>query len=103
MGHLSPELGVQQGDPLGPLFFALVLHQIVSSIHADDECLHLLLQAWYLDDGVLAGMKSSVLRALSLIESLGRPLGIYVNHEKCEVYSCNDITMLYQIFQLASL
>ena len=43
---------------------------------------------------VLAGTKSSVLRALSLIESLGRPLGIYVNHEKCEVYSRNDITML---------
>ena len=51
MGHLSTESGVQQGDPLGPLFFALVLHQIVSSIDADDECLHLLYQAWYLDDG----------------------------------------------------
>ena len=61
MGHLSSESGVQQGDPLGPLFFALVLHQIVSSIDADDECLHLLYQAWYLDDGVLAGTKSSVL------------------------------------------
>ena len=71
MGHLSSESGVQQVDPLGPLCFSLVLHQIVSSIHADDECLHLLYQAWYLDDGVLAGMKSSVLRALSLIESLG--------------------------------
>ena len=39
MGHLSSESGVQQGDSLGPLFFALVLHQIVSSIDADDECL----------------------------------------------------------------
>ena len=71
MGHLSPESGVQQGDLLGPLFFALVLHQIVSSIDADDECLHLLYQAWYLDDGILAGTKSSFLQALSLIEGLG--------------------------------
>ena len=45
MGYLSSESGVQQGDPLGPLFFALVLHQIVSSIDGDDECLHLLYQA----------------------------------------------------------
>ena len=61
MGHLCSESGVQQGDPISPLFFALVLHQYVSSIDTDDECLHLLNQAWYLDDGVLAGMKSSAL------------------------------------------
>eukprot|EP00731_Ephydatia_muelleri_P023010 Em0015g593a len=53
--QLSSEAGVQQGDPLGPLFFALVLHKVVSAIDADDECLDLLFQAWFLDDGVLAG------------------------------------------------
>ncbi|KAL5474501.1 hypothetical protein EMCRGX_G026456 [Ephydatia muelleri] len=45
--------GVQQGDPLGPMLFALVLQKLISTIDADGECLQLLLQAWYLDDGVL--------------------------------------------------
>ena len=43
---------MQQGDPLGPLFFVLVLHKAVSAIDEDDECLDLLFQAWFLDDGV---------------------------------------------------
>eukprot|EP00731_Ephydatia_muelleri_P023351 Em0015g934a len=38
LGILTSESGVQQGDPLGPLFFALVLHRIVSLIDADDDC-----------------------------------------------------------------
>ena len=29
---LSSESGVQQGDPLGPLIFALVLHKVISAI-----------------------------------------------------------------------
>ena len=61
---------MQQGDPLGPLFFALVLLKVVSAIDADDECLDLL---FHLDDGVLAGMKSSVLRAMSILEEYGPP------------------------------
>ena len=68
---------MQQGDPLGPLFFALVLHKIIATIDADDECLHLILQARYLDDGVLAGPKQAVLHALSIIEDLGPSLGIF--------------------------
>ena len=63
--------GVQQGDPLGPLFFDLVLQRIVSAIDADDECQDLLYQAWYHDDGVLAGTKSALVQALTLIEELG--------------------------------
>ena len=70
MGHLSSQSDVQQGDPLGPMLFALVLQKLISTIDADDECLQLLLQAWYLDDGVLAGKRSAVLRALHLIEEL---------------------------------
>eukprot|EP00731_Ephydatia_muelleri_P028499 Em0020g143a len=54
MGQISSQTGVQQGDPLGPMLFALVLQKLVTSIDADDDCLQLLLEAWYLDDGVLA-------------------------------------------------
>ena len=68
--------GVQQGDPLGPLFFALVLHKVSAAIDADDDCHRFVLQAWYLDDGVLAGPEQAVLRALSIIEDLGPSLGI---------------------------
>ena len=59
---------MQQGDPLDPLLFALVLHKLVVSLEADDECFDLLLQAWYLDDGALAGSHPAMLRALHLIE-----------------------------------
>ena len=70
MGHLISQSGVQQGDPLGPILFALVFQKLISTIDAYDECLNLLLQAWYFDDGVLADKRSAVLRALHLIEQL---------------------------------
>eukprot|EP00731_Ephydatia_muelleri_P031244 Em0022g758a len=84
---ISSQSGVQQGDPLGPMLFALVLHKLVTSIDADDDCLQLLLEAWYLDDGVLAGKRSAVIRALHLIEDLGPHLGLYINFSKCELFS----------------
>ena len=67
MGHLSSQTGV----PLGPMLFSLVLQKLVATIDADKECLHLLLQAWYLNDVVLADKQSVVLRALYLIKELG--------------------------------
>ena len=90
MGHISSEAGVQQGDPLGPLLFALVLQKIINAIDADDDCVHILYQAWYLDDGTLAGKKSAILRALSLLDSIGPALGIFVNLSKCEVFCKGD-------------
>ena len=50
-GHpLSSQQGVQQGDPLGPLFFSLAWHQVVETMPAD-----LRMHLWYLDDGHLVG------------------------------------------------
>ncbi|GJR29603.1 putative reverse transcriptase domain-containing protein [Tanacetum coccineum] len=44
--------GVQQGDPLGPLLFALVLHPLVCKIK---DSFNLSFEAWYLDDGTIIG------------------------------------------------
>ena len=41
--------GVQQGDPLDPLAFALALHPIVERIKHEVPGLNI--NAWYLDDG----------------------------------------------------
>ena len=64
MGTLRSESGVQQGDPLGPLLFCLVLHKVVTAIAADSICSQLSFHSWYMDDGVIAGPKQAALQAL---------------------------------------
>jgi hypothetical protein len=68
-GHIMSATGVQQGDPLGPLLFALVLHPLIHQIR--DSC-KLLLHAWYLDDGTLVGDSEEVAKALDIIRFLGQ-------------------------------
>jgi hypothetical protein len=52
---LSAE-GVQQGDPLGPLLFALSIRDAIGSL----DQFALAANFWYLDDGVLAGPAATV-------------------------------------------
>ncbi|KAL5506409.1 hypothetical protein EMCRGX_G008040 [Ephydatia muelleri] len=87
MGTLRSESGVQQGDPLGPLLFCLVLDKVVTAIAADSICSQLLFHSWYMDDGVIAGTKQAALQALSIIKQLGPPLGLFINTSKCELFS----------------
>ena len=87
MGTLTSECGVQQGDPLGPLLFCLVLNILVKDICSDPNCAHLSFHSWYLDDGVVAGPSLAVQKVLALIEEKGPPLGLLVNFSKCEVFS----------------
>ena len=88
-GKISSQSGVQQGDPLDPMLFALVLRKLVSTIEADDDFVDLLLDAWYLDDVVLAGERSAVVRSLHLIEELGPHLELHINLPKCQLFSRN--------------
>ncbi|GJY65899.1 putative reverse transcriptase domain-containing protein [Tanacetum coccineum] len=60
--------GVQQGDPLGPLLFALALHPLVQTINQSCE---LTLQAWYLDDGTIVGDTLMVSKELDIIKNDG--------------------------------
>ena len=51
--------GVQQGDPLGPLGFALALHPIIEKVIRSVP--GLLINTWYLDDGTLCGSATDLL------------------------------------------
>ena len=67
MGRVSSESGVQQGDPLGPLRFALVLQKIISAVDRH------------------------------LIEELGPPFGIFINLAKCELFSRNELSSTFPV------
>ncbi|KAL5478144.1 hypothetical protein EMCRGX_G025033 [Ephydatia muelleri] len=57
----------------------LVLHHLVLSISKDESCQDLLFNAWYLDDGVVAGPSTSVQHVVCLLQDLGPTLGLHLN------------------------
>ena len=91
--RLRSKSGVQQGDSLGPLFFplSLVLNVLITAI-TKDSGYPLLFHAWYLDDGALAGPRSSLCSVLKLIQELGPSLGLHINISKYEVFSCKGLS-----------
>ena len=91
MGTLGLEQRVQQGNPLGPHLFSLVLRNRVWYIAVDSECSKLLFNMWYLDFGTLAGPKDAVKHAIHLIQHFGPSLGLYINTAKCELLSQIDM------------
>ena len=79
---LTSKEGVQQGDPLGPLLFSLLIQKLIAAIAA--KCPKLVLSCWYLDDGVLAGRTADVAEALRVIAEVGPDLGLELNLGKNE-------------------
>ena len=92
LGTISSEIGVQQGDPLCPLLFCLVLQQIISAIAEDVDCESLLFHHWYIDDGVVAGPVAAITWVLAIIQERGPPLGLNINFAKCELFSLRDLS-----------
>ena len=72
--------GVQQGDPLGPLYFCCGLQALVDKI-SDLEPLY---QKWYMDDGGIVGPTELLLKAWDILEREGPKIGLFLNPSKCE-------------------
>ena len=76
--RLSSEMGTQQGDPLGPLYFCLVVHSLLTSMKSE-------LSIGYLDDFSLGGEAGVVADDFVELEARARELGLTINRAKCEV------------------
>nr|GEW92298.1 hypothetical protein [Tanacetum cinerariifolium] len=75
--------GVQQGDPLGPLLFALVLHPLICKIR---DSFILSFHAWYMDDGAIIGDTLVVGNVLEIIMQDGPRRGLHLNVNKTKVF-----------------
>ena len=72
--------GVQQGDPIGPLLFAISIRHITHSSTAP-------FVVWYLDDATLGGTAEEVCRELARARAAASAIGLELNTQKCEAVS----------------
>ena len=82
---LGSKEGVQQGDPLSPLLFSMVIHEIITAISTECPDLALNLFGTSIDDGVIMGKHDDVLKALGIIQRISPDLGMDLNLKKNEL------------------
>ena len=90
--YLMSQLGVQQGDPLGPLLFSLALWPIIKQI--ETKLRNLVQHNWYLEDGILAGTHQQLCTALNFLTNLSEGCGLELRNEKCELWSPVDLNAI---------
>jgi hypothetical protein len=75
--------GTQQGDPLSPVLFALLLHPLI--LRAAELGIYDML-AFFLDDGTTITDPRTAKRILEFFINEGPAYGVYINVSKCEVW-----------------
>ena len=91
--RIESRSGVQQGCPMGPLFFSLVMARArdaaLRTLSEDDRAA-ITFEAWFLDDGTVAGEQGAVARYVAALEAACAAVNLVVNRRKCEVIAHED-------------
>ena len=74
--------GVQQGDPLGPALFSVVVAEFNRKV---SEKVSGVKNVWYLDDGSYIGPKDKVFEVLRVTSTLGKDFGLILNEKKTTI------------------
>ncbi|XP_029655915.1 uncharacterized protein LOC115229755 [Octopus sinensis] len=82
--------GVQQGDPLGPLLFALAIDPVARSVSS-------VFNAWYLDDATIGGTLESVLDDLRTLIPALHAIGLDINPRKSEIFNISYDTHRFSV------
>jgi hypothetical protein len=91
---LKSAKGVQQGDPLAPLLFCLVQHDLVLAVERTFKPLY---NCWYMDDGNVILPLYMVDNFFNLLKTEGFKIGLELNILKCEIWAPN---LTYQLSRL---
>ena len=88
--RIDSQSGVQQGCPLGPLFFSVVMAEarhaaLVLMRERDSSLAELDFEAWFLDDGTVAGPVDAVIAYVRALEETCARFSLQFNRAKCEV------------------
>ena len=78
--------GVQQGDPLCRLRFAVTLQLLHKRTHMHDDVSSLNFNPSYLDDGTLVGSLEDLAAAVRIMELTSPYLGLHLNRGKSLLY-----------------
>ncbi len=89
---------VQQGDPLGPLGFALTLYSLIEKLHSEVPSLRL--NVWYLDNGTLMGSPDALASALAFVEREGLSLGLFLNRSKSLLFVPEEADLCHSTLPL---
>ena len=77
---ISSEEGTQQGDPLGPLLFCIIIQPLLHMLRSE-------LVVGYIDDITIGGHICTVDEDVTIIKRNGPSLGLHLNITKCELIS----------------
>ena len=85
--EILSRVGVQQGDPLGPLLFCLGIQPLIEEISTKFPSLS---QFWFMDDGSLVGTEPDLGGVIPMIQSRSAEIGLSLNYSKCTLWSSSS-------------
>jgi hypothetical protein len=85
--QLESTAGVRQGDPLGPMLFAMALQPVLKKLQASHPTVSILA---YLGDVVIMGKADDMSLAIHSLAQEAASTGLQLRADKCLVYNQDE-------------